>query len=345
MNRSMSTASDHRSLAPGMHAAPHFPVQLHEFEHALMHEDDGHGFGGLDSNASVCCLEHGAPWQPGRWRYHHDYELHLITEAYGCAYVGDEVHGFAPGSVVLIGPRLPHNFVFMKGQDEGVRARSLVLRFTDEPLRKGMELFPELREAEALLDRARRGVEFLGLGEHVAERFQKIRNHRGLACFSEFAALLHDLAQWTGYRMLTTPPVRGSEGGLGDPMEGGRAMRIYKALDHIKDNYAEPLTLADVSAVARMPESAFSRYFRRATGNTFTDFVIGLRVAKACRLLLHTRKHISSICYEVGFNNISNFNRHFRKLRGMPPGKYRACGGLRAEERRAAASNPSGMTQ
>jgi len=76
--------------------------------------------------------------------------------------------------------------------------------------------------------------------------------------------------------------------------------------------------------VVGMREHTFSRCFRRATGQTFTDVVIGLRVDKACRLLLSTRQHVSSICYEVGFNNISNFNRHFRRLKGMAPGEFRA---------------------
>jgi AraC-like DNA-binding protein len=72
-----------------------------------------------------------------------------------------------------------------------------------------------------------------------------------------------------------------------------------------------------------MRENAFSRSFRRATGQTFTEFVNGLRVARACRLLALTRQQVSSIRDEVGFNSISNFNRHFRRIKGMTPGEFR----------------------
>ena len=76
-------------------------------------------------------------------------------------------------------------------------------------------------------------------------------------------------------------------------------------------------------------ESRFSRYFRRSTGNTFTDFVNRVRVNKACQLLLETDKYISTICYEVGFNNVANFNRRFSEFRGMTPSEFRKTGKLR----------------
>ena len=280
---------------------------------AFLHEgDDPHSFMHL--------LEQGAPWQPGQLRYHHGYELHLITAPHECAYIGDEVHRFAPGSVVLIGPSLPHNLAFMRAQGNGAAGAvhgSLLLRFSDEPMRRGMEFFPELRKAHALLERARRGVAFTGLGELVARRFQGVKAQGGLARLSEFAALLHELTQSTDYRTLSSQPSRTSAA-------GASSAHIYRALDHIQSNYTQALTLAEVSAFARVTPSAFSRHFRKVTGRTFSEFLVGLRVAEAGRLLLCTRKQVSSICYEVGFNNISNFNRHFRRLKGMTPGRYRA---------------------
>lgn len=282
---------------------------------AFAHEGD-------DPQSFMHLLEQGAPWQPGRLRYHHGYELHLITAPHECAYIGDEVHRFAPGSVVLIGPRLPHNLVFTRAQGNSAAAAmhgSLLLRFSDEPMRRGMEFFPELRKAHALLERARRGVAFAGLGELVAKRFQGVKAQGGLARLSEFAALLHELTQSTDYRTLSSQPCRTPACGT-----SASSAHIYRTLDHIQSNYTDALTLMDVSAFAHLTPSAFSRQFRKVTGRTFTEFLVGLRVAEAGRLLLCTRKQVSSICYEVGFNNISNFNRHFRRLKKMTPGQYRA---------------------
>lgn len=286
--------------------------------------------GFIDLDASVSSLAHGVAWQAGRCHYHHGYELHLLAVPHRCAYVGGEIHRLSAGSLVLIGPRLPHNlaYVGLPGEDDSNnKARSFTLRFADEPLRKGMALFPELREVEAMLDRAHQGLEFFGLSDAVVERFHHVRNLRGLQRFAEFAALLHDLSRCQGYRRLST--LRSKQADAAPLTE--RTQQIYRVLDFINANYMQELSLSHVTEVAGIPSiSALSRYFRQVTGSTFTESVISLRVAKACQLLLNTRKQVGSICYEVGFNNISNFNRHFRALRGMPPGEYRASGGAGA---------------
>lgn len=304
------------------------PVQLQTFER-LAGQETAAPLGFIDLNASVCSLAHGVPWQVGRCHYHHGYELHLLVAPHRCAYVGGEFHRLAAGSIVLIGPRLPHNLAFVGIPGDGGKTRSLTLRFADEPLRKSMEFLPELREAEVLLDLAHQGVEFHGLDSALVERFQRIRNLRGLERLSEFTALLHELSRWKTYRTLTT-----SNRKRMDSESIDRAKQIYRVLDFINENYMQELTLSEAGEVAGMPANAFSRYFRQITGNTFTESVISLRIAKACQLLLHTRKQVSSICYEVGFNNISNFNRHFRALRGTTPGMYRTSGAAAVERAR-----------
>ena len=253
----------------------------------------------------------------------HDHELHLIGAMPARLRIGsgadEEVLSLAPGTVVLLGPRLPHSLALEHRSQASGHPDGLVLRFGEEPLRRGRELFPELGDAQPLLARARQCVQFVGLGAGTLTRLRRIETLSGLARFSEFIALLNELAQWTDYRVLAGAAL--PDGSADEP---GRAWRIHKALDYIRDNYAEELSLAKVGAIVGMRANAFARSFRRAVGQTFTDFVIGLRVAKACRLLASTRQHVSSICYEVGFNNISNFNRHFRRIQGMTPGEFRA---------------------
>ncbi|MBD9667717.1 helix-turn-helix transcriptional regulator [Variovorax sp. VRV01] len=278
----------------------------------------------FDACATVHCEGACAPSpQESNPRCLHEHELHLIGARPARLRIGggadQETHSFAPGTVVLLGPRLPRSLAFEHRAPPGdAAAGALVLRFSDELLRRGMALFLELGDAGPLLARARQGVQFVGLGAETLARLRRIETLRGLARFSEFIALLNELAQWRDYRLLAD--VFLADAGFD---EDGRALRIHKAIDYIRDNYAEALSLAEVGAIAGMRENAFSRSFRRATGQTFTDFVNGLRVARACRLLASTRQQVSSICYEVGFNNISNFNRHFRRIKGMTPGEFR----------------------
>jgi AraC-like DNA-binding protein len=72
-----------------------------------------------------------------------------------------------------------------------------------------------------------------------------------------------------------------------------------------------------------MTESRFSRFFRRATGNTFTDFVNHVRINRACQFLMESDRQITNIAYDVGFNNIANFNRRFLDIKGMTPREFR----------------------
>lgn len=72
-----------------------------------------------------------------------------------------------------------------------------------------------------------------------------------------------------------------------------------------------------------MSESKFSRFFRKATGNTFTDFLNRVRISRACQLLMDTDQQVNHICYEVGYNNVANFNRRFLEARGMTPSEFR----------------------
>ena len=81
--------------------------------------------------------------------------------------------------------------------------------------------------------------------------------------------------------------------------------------------------MADVASEMGMSETRFSRFFRKATGNSYTDFVNRIRVHKACHLLMETDKLVADICYEVGFNNVANFNRRFLEAKGMTPSEFR----------------------
>ncbi|MFM9922206.1 AraC family transcriptional regulator [Variovorax sp. H27-G14] len=263
----------------------------------------------------VRCQAHGAPSAHERWHYHDDYELHLIVATHGKAYIGDDIASFAPGFLVLIGPRVPHNFVSTDLPAQGVALRSLAVQFKESTLRKATELFPELQGAMRFLERARHGIEFLNTGDDVRQRIHRMQALSGLARFADFAGLLNDLAHWPACRPLCATATA--------PNRTAQPRQIEKVLAHIHAHCAQELSLDSVSTLAGMSKGAFSRFFRRTTGHTFTEFVTRARIGEACQLLRDGRQQISSICYLVGFNNISNFNRHFRRLKGVTPGEYR----------------------
>jgi transcriptional regulator GlxA family with amidase domain len=99
--------------------------------------------------------------------------------------------------------------------------------------------------------------------------------------------------------------------------------QVNGLINRITRDYAQPLSAAEMAAELGMSESRFSRFFRRATGNTFTDFVNRVRVNRAGQLLMETDRQVTHICYEVGFNNVANFNRRFLEIKGVTPSEFR----------------------
>ena len=133
---------------------------------------------------------------------------------------------------------------------------------------------------------------------------------------AEFAALLCLLKRSQDYRLLSSEKT--IVVGPGDAPS-----TINKIVEYVNESYAEPMSVAVVAARVNMSESSFSRYFSKATDSSFTAFVNRVRVHKACELLMHSENQISSICYAVGFNNVANFNRRFREVKGVTPREFR----------------------
>ena len=261
-------------------------------------------------------LEHGFPNPLVRWHYHEEYELHLIVASRGKVLVGDYIGTFEPGHFVLTGPRLPHNWISTDVPADGVLLRDVVLQFPDAPLRQAAELVPELAEALPLLERARYGIEFFHQSERARARYAVIKRSQGLRRFAEFVELLGELARCSDYRLLSTVRLQRFD-------DDAALARISAIVDFITEHCSTEISMADVCQRVGMTESSFSRYFRRATGNTFTNFVNRLRINRACQLLMETDRYISNVCYDVGFNNVANFNRRFLQIKGMTPKEFR----------------------
>lgn len=264
----------------------------------------------------VRCLSHGFPTPLARWHHHDEYELHLIVATSGKAFVGDWIGPFEPGHLVLAGPRLPHNWVTTDLPEAGVALRDLVIQFTHEPIAQAARYIPELAEALPMLERARHGIEFFGLGTSAEQHWHRIKASRGLQRFAAFTELLAEMAACTDYRLLSSVQMQSAD-------DDTQLDQINAIVQRLTDNVAQSLSATELAEELGMSESRFSRFFRKATGNTFTDFVNRIRVNRACQLLMDSDRLITHICYEVGFNNVANFNRRFLEIKGLTPSEFR----------------------
>lgn len=268
-------------------------------------------------------VEHGAPHKLIRWHFHDEYELHLITATSGKVFVGDYIGQFEPGHLALIGPHLPHNWFSTNIPGGKVPVRDKVIQFKGEAIYQLQELMPELREAISLLNRAKNGIEFLGISPAIEDLMDQLKESSGIKRLSIFLQIFDILSKHESYRTLSNTKVM-----LED--DQGEMDRIGRVVEYISKHYHEPISMTEVASKFAFSDSGFSRYFQSRTGNNFTDFVNQLRVNKSCQLLLETDSYIANICYEVGFNNIANFNRRFKEYKGMTPKEFRQLGKMRS---------------
>lgn len=276
----------------------------------LMDDHGGH---------SLIYRQHGFPSPLVRWHFHKEFELHLITASSGKVFIGDYIGNFAPNSLFLTGPNLPHNWISQLDEaDQEVADRDMLVNFTHEVLGSGTNVFSELKTLTPLLARAQFGIEFHHPQVIVQAKqlMTAIAQSQGIKRLGHFLILLELLAETEDYQLLSG--VTSSQ--LADE---SHVDRISLAVDYIFSHYAQELSQDSVAAVLGMTPTYFSRFFKQATGRGFVEFVNRLRVSKSCELLTRSDKPITDVCFESGFNNISNFNRRFQQLKGMTPSHYR----------------------
>ena len=260
---------------------------------------------------------HGYPYRTVRWHFHPEYELHYVTATEGDRYVGDHIGPFRAGDLVLVGPNLPHNWISDIPEGESVDERCLILQFTDGFIAGCMATFPELRFLQPLLKDSFRGVRFApSLSERAGPLMRALLTASGASRIAIFIQILDLIGN------AEAPVPLASIGFQPDP-SAYLSSTMNLVLQHIGRNFMRGLSEIDLARLSRQSVSAFSRSFRRHTGLTFVQYVNSLRIELACQHLSQADLTITEICYEVGFNNVSNFNRQFLALKGMPPSKFR----------------------
>ena len=272
-------------------------------------------------NGSFKVWSHGYPFRTVRWHFHPEYELHLITATTGRAFVGDYVGTFVPGDLVLTAPNLPHNWISDVPAGIEISQRCLVLQFTAAFAAGIAALFPEMAFLDGMLGEASRGLQFT---PQAGEAARPIMDELLIAAGGrriELLFALFGLLQWDcGRHPLASAGFRPVPDGVpGSAME----QPLNHVLEHISRNLATDLREGDLAALSGYSRGGFCRAFQRHTGMNFVAYVNSLRIARACELLTSSQRRIVDICFEVGFSNLSNFNRQFLAQKSMAPSAYR----------------------
>lgn len=249
--------------------------------------------------------------------FHEEFELNLILNAAGAKrIVGDSIEEIADMELVLVGPNLSHVWTTHNCQTKDITEVTIQWHkdlFDDKMLRRN-----QLSFIRKMFERSVRGILFpRETSEKVYKRILAINQLQGFDSVLELMSILHDLSTSKSMRVLSDATFNN------DQVLNYNSRRIDKAFEFMNANFDKPITLKDLSKLVSMTEVSFSRFIKKRTGNTFIDSLNEIRLGHATRMLIETTHSVAEISYNCGFNNISNFNRLFKKKKHCTPKEFR----------------------
>ncbi len=269
-------------------------------------------------NSSFTLTENRYPFFLKMWHYHPELELVCIQKSSGTRFIGDSIEQFDVGEIILIGKDLPHMWLNDKEyfeEESKLEAQAIAIHFKEDFAGEDFLKMPEMVSIGKLFKKAHHGMKFSGDVSQIIKKIKKLNEYDGFDRTIKFIQILNLLATHKEYKLLSSIGFLNSF-----KMTGKR--NLEKVYEYIINNFKEDISLQDVASIAFMNPSAFSRFFKRINRKTFSEYLNEVRVGYACKLLIEDKYNVSEICFESGFNNISNFNRQFKKTTSYSPTEY-----------------------
>lgn len=249
--------------------------------------------------------------------YHDEYELNLIVNAAGAKrIVGDHIEVIGDLELVLVGPNLPHAWFTHECESEEIT--EITIQWHKDLLDDRLLKRNQLSFIRKMFELSARGLTFSEKTKKIiSPRIFALNKQNGFDSVIELMLVLHDLSTSRNTQTL-------SDAGFTNSSNlSYNSRRLDRAFEYMNNNYDKPITLKDVAKLVSMTEVSFSRFIKKRTGITFIDSLNEIRLGHASRILIDTTHSIAEISYNCGFNNISNFNRIFKKKKGCTPSEFR----------------------
>ena len=250
---------------------------------------------------------------------HNVFELNFVEHAPGVRrIVGDSNEVIGEYDLVLItSPDLEHVWEQNTCVSEDIHEITIHFEFdfSDEGSIFARNPFSSVRK---MMNEARKGLSFPM--EAIMKVYQLLNSlssvKDGFYALMQFLTILYELSKCDGAKTLATSSYAKVE-------VASDSRRVLKVKNYITQNYQNEIRLSEVASLAGMSPSAFSRFFKLHTGRNLSDYIIDMRLGHASRMLVDSTHSIAEIGYSCGFNNLSNFNRIFKKKKGCSPSEFR----------------------
>lgn len=260
------------------------------------------------------------PFFDTNWHFHSEYQLFVVLEGTGTRFIGDNISHFQEGDMVFTGPNVPHlwrndDIYFQK--EHKLRVHGVVVYFPDNFLGETILRKEEMHSIRQLFEKGGRGLEFLGhTNRQVTAMLQELVELKGVESIVQLLRILQVLAESNEYRYISSL-------GYTNTSRQADKDRMSDVYNYLMLNFRKNIRQEEVAAIANMSTTSFSRYFKARTNKSFSAFVSELRIGYACKQLMEEKHTIAQICYECGYNTLSNFNKQFREHMHQTPFEYR----------------------
>lgn len=253
------------------------------------------------------------------WHFHPEFEILYVIDGSGTSFVADSIEEFQSGDLALIGSTLPH---FWRSDEKylnsggKLKVKYVVIQFPNDFLRDEIMNYPEYHLIGGLLERASKGIRFSAdFARGIENKIIKLSKSNGFERIIQLQELLQALAKTDQYKTLAGELYQHENLTFTN-------FRLTKVLQFLNTNYQRKIELETVADIANLHPAAFCRFFKEKTGKSLSEYVNDMRIGYACRLIIEGKMSVSQISYESGFNNLSNFNRTFKKHTGYTPSNY-----------------------
>jgi len=245
---------------------------------------------------------------------HEEIQLSYIKKGEGSLIVNDNIHSFKTGQIVVLGSNVPH--VFKSVSQSASTSHMLTVFFKRDSFGTDFFEIEELKTLSRFFKKAGHCFKIETPSQHLTLLFEKIFSASKLERFLLFLKLLKGLQRAESIQLST-----GIQSKKYSDNEGQRMAKIYAySMNHFRDKIA----LDEIASEVAMTPQAFCRYFKKRTRKTYIEFLNEIRIEEACTFLKkHPEMSITEIAEASGFNNISNFHRKFKALKGMRPLLFR----------------------
>lgn len=254
-----------------------------------------------------------------RWHHHPEYELVLITKGRGRRMIGDHIDRFQENDLVLLGPYVPHEWMCDPEYFESngyFLGEGVVVQFLPDFLGDKFFKLPENTALNKILNESSRAIEILGESkEMIIDIMRSMINSEGNDRLYSLFSIFKILTSLEDFNILaSTAFIKQFKPDENTPMQ--------KALQYIVQNFQHQIYLDDLLEITNMSYSSFYVLFKNTYRMTFKEYLLNIRVGYACKMLTGELHNISETAYLCGFENISNFNRQFKNIKGITPSEF-----------------------